>query len=707
MMAGVLNHSSIRLVKSPMRKVSIFWILVITGCVCKAQSVDKTAQDIYMISRMAEKFHVQPHPLDDEMSSRIYSRLLDDLDDERIIFLQDDINKLSAYKLQLDDEILNKRTVFLQLLVDIYKERLLQADSMMDKVAKTPFIFSTREMYTDAENVSWPASASSKYDKIRKLLKLYALRRMAGRVGAMTDKPSKKYIDSLEPALRREAAATSRRSIQRMLQSPAGIGTIVGDAYCQALAAAYDPHTDYFPPAEKEAFEGELGNKQVLFGFSLKEDDAGNVIIARLIPGSPAFRSGLLNAGDRFMAVQWENKELIDLSSVSLEEVNQVLATPLDGGGAEFTVKKTDGTLRKVTLYKAKVDVDEDNKVQGFVLRGAHTVGYISLPAFYTDWEDSKGIKGCSNDVAREIIRLKKEKMEGLILDLRYNGGGSMEEAVDLSGLFIDAGPVGQVKSKDGKTETLKDMTRGTIYDGPLIVLVNGFSASASEMVAGTLQDYNRALIVGSSTYGKATAQVVLPIDTTLDLDTYDGHSVASGYIKLTISRLYRVNGTTAQIVGVKPDVVLPDPIGSVGKREADEKDPLAAPVIDPNKYYRPLSPLPLAAAQNAATGGMDSSAFFKAALSYAQKQKGVSASKDVSLFLDDAIQEEKDQLAGQRGHAASESAPFTVANPTEEQALLQGDNEWRQLNGEYKNVLQKDPYIKISYGILVSAMIK
>src|SRR6185295_15214954 len=201
-------------------------------------------------------------------------------------------------------------------------------------------------------------------------------------------------------------------------------------------------------------------------------------------------------------------------------------------------IKKADGSERSVSLWKEKREEDDDdNKVKSFLLKGSKTIGFLSLPAFYEDWENEKGINGCANDVAKEILKLKKESIEGLILDLRYNGGGSMQEAVELAGIFVDAGPVGQYKTREAKVYTLKDVNRGTIYDGPLMVLVNGYSASASEMVAGTLQDYNRAVIVGSPTYGKATAQVVLPMDTTINPGDDNKNKKAASDLKVTVSQ--------------------------------------------------------------------------------------------------------------------------------------------------------------------------
>ena len=518
-----------------MRRGLIIAVSMALTSTLSAQTIDQKATDAWLITRMADRYHVSPRPLDKEMSAAIFSQLLEGLDGQRLIFTADDIRQLSAYRLTLDEEILNRRTAFLTLVAGLYKQRLTRTDSLIDGITARPFDFTLHETFTVAEDTSWATSLQALRAKIARLLK-YSVGNTIAYDLLNDPRLTPKSKDSLEIALRKKAATRMHRSIRRILQSPEGIEGIVGNIYCQSLASCYDPHTDWFPPDEKAAFESMLGNKPLSFGLTLTEDENGNPTIGKLLAGGPAFQSGNLHEGDKILAIRWDNKESIDVSGASLEETDRIMAAE---GGTQMTltVRKPDGTTRDVILEKRLVSTDNDeDRVQGFVLNGARTVGYISLPAFYSDWEDSRGINGCANDVAKEILRLKRSNITGLILDLRYNGGGSMQEAVELAGIFIDAGPVAQVKTREAKVITLKDINRGTVYDGPLILLVNGSSASASEMVAGTLQDYNRALIVGSPTYGKATAQVVLPMDTTVDLATYNGHAQAASYLKVTIS---------------------------------------------------------------------------------------------------------------------------------------------------------------------------
>ncbi|THU41812.1 hypothetical protein FAM09_06840 [Niastella caeni] len=688
-------------------RIFLFLILGVVSCnVLDAQSLQKAVTDAYLVSRMVEKYHIQPRPLDDERSAAIFNELMLSLDEQRIFFTQDDMKKLLAYRLQLDDEIKGKKSAFLQLVVTTYKQRMLQADTMIDNICKTPFNFSLKEKYTVAEDTTYPAGIPAMHAKMYKLIKYTVLHGIMEYADLMNPnkQPSKKFIDSLEPFLRKKANVTLKRSVKRVLQSPQGVEFIIGNMYCQALAVSYDPHTAYFSADAKEDFESNLGKKPLEYGVTFSKDEDGHAEIDYLKPGSSAYQSGKLNKGDKIHSIQWENKEPIDVADAEVEEIEQALSAS-GGNTVNITVKKADGTMRQVALHKERlekeVEEEEEDKVKSFILQGDRKVGYISLPAFYSDWEGTLGINGCANDVAKEIVKLKKENIEGLMIDLRYNGGGSLQEAIELSGIFIDAGPVGQVKTKDPKPHTLKDVVRGTIYDGPLLLLVNGFSASASEMVAAVMQDYNRALIVGSATYGKATAQYVLPIDTTINLETYDGKKAASSYIKLTISKLFRINGTTAQAHGVKPDIILPDLTDAVPEREVNEKYVLPATVIDANKYYKPLPALPVAAAESVAKKEMASSAYFKYVQQYIEQSKTAGVKKDISLFIDEAWQnkKKKEQQAEALKEPEEEKAIYKIVKPTGQKQRAH-DSE---VDEEWNEELLTDAYVKIAYQLIAA----
>jgi carboxyl-terminal processing protease len=379
-------------------------------------------------------------------------------------------------------------------------------------------------------------------------------------------------------------------------------------------------------------------------------------------------------------------------------------------GKATFKIKKPDGTIKTVMLWKEGLEDDDDNnKVKSFVLNGNKKIGFISLPAFYQDWDNQReGINGCANDVAKEILKLKKENIQGLILDLRYNGGGSVMEAVELAGIFLDAGPVAQFKGKDAKVFVLKDVNRGTMYDGPLLILVNGYSASASELVAGTLQDYNRALIVGSSTYGKATAQVVLPLDTTITTESNLNNIRAESFLKVTVSQLFRVNGTTAQFTGVIPDISLPG-LSETGLSQ--EKDQLYAirpsPILG-DKYFRAMPKMEKSHLNLLAKNQVDSSSYFTNLKKYIAFQNLNSLNQTISLKLSDAIAEKRkmDETIFSKSDVEIEQTTYKVDNNIYEKQKLLQNERLNEMNEQWISFLLRDPELEVAYK-LISAMIK
>ena len=659
-----------------------------------------------MITRMVNKFHVQPRPVNDVFSSDVFSGMLTRTDDDKIFFTKNDISRLSVYTKTLDAQIKQRKTDYLNLFINVYQQRLKQADSLIGEICKKPFDFYITEKFTGDEHTSYPASLAAMQQKLYKKMKADVLDDLIEDLPAdfksFTPVKQKKYVDSAEVVLRKRVASSLKRKINNILQSPNGIAQYVGDLYCETIASCFDPHTEFFPPEEKENFESELGKQRFQFGFRIKDDKNGGVYIDNLEPGSPAFKGGKLNKGDKFLSLQWEGREPIDVSDMSVNEFGTMLEES-NHRKVLFTMKKSDGSVTKVFLEKEQVTDADGDRVKSFILKGDNAIGYIYLPAFYEDWETSnKGLNGCANDVGREILKLKKENIKGLILDLRYNGGGSTEEATELAGIFIDAGPVEQEKGRDGKVFTLKDVNRGTIYDGPLIILVNGYSASASELIAGTLQDYNRAVIIGSPTYGKATAQIVLPMDTTVNPENFN-QKQTENYLKITVSKIYRVNGTTAQFKGVQPDIVLPDILDAYTTKEEDEPFALRPNTIAPNKYYIPYAPLPIKALAQSVQTEIDTSQYFNAVKKFILYSSQHKAVKDVPLNFKEALADNVAVGMDSEGAAApvTPSKKFKVQSNQYEITRMQEDSYLKELNEEFSQQVSADPYINIAYDVL------
>ncbi|HEY2581109.1 MAG TPA: S41 family peptidase [Mucilaginibacter sp.] len=689
-----------------MEKVTAaLFILIVSPFLSLGQTSDKIANEAFVLTRMVNKFHVQPKPVNSNFSRDLFKDMLYKTDEGRMFFNANDIQKLKPYATTLDQEIKQRKTGYLNLFISLYQQRLHQADSLIDEIGKKPFNFYSTDKFTVAEDTLYPQSLAAMQVKLYKKMEIDAIDELADDLPAnfksFTPAKQKKYIDSAEVILRKKAVASSKRKINSILHNTYGITQYVGNIYCETIASCFDPHTEFFPPEDKENFESELGKQPFQFGFRIKSDKNGGVLISNLQPGSPAFKSGKLNKGDKFIRLQWDGGQPVDVSDISIHEF-RLLLEESNHKKMLFTVKKTDGSVAQVSLEKEQTaGYDDDNKVKSFILKGENNVGYIYLPAFYEDWvNQDEGLNGCANDVGREILKLKKENISGLILDLRYNGGGSVHEATELAGIFIDAGPVAQEKNKDSKVRALKDIDRGTVYDGPLVILVNGYSASASELVAGALQDYNRAVIIGAPTYGKATTQVVLPMDTTA---TYENarQIFTENDLKITVSKLYRVNGTTAQFKGVQPDIVLPDILDAYITKEADEHYAFPPTVIDANKYYAPYSPLPITTLAQGVQKEIDTDRYFNAVKKFITYSKQKSAEKEVSLNLKDWLTDLNESAGDIEALSGVTSKKYKVQNNQYEMAMLQADENLKELNEEFTQRIAIDAFVKIAYDVL------
>jgi carboxyl-terminal processing protease len=677
-------------------------ILLISSLSSRSQLTRSTAEIAFTITRMAEIYHVQPRAVDKAFSNDLFHQLIIALDADKIYFSAEDIRKLSSNQYLLDVELLYKKDDFLKQLILLYNKKINQTDSILDKLSKSRMDLNSNEIYTVADDSSFAANDALRKIKLYKLVKRNILETI---VDVYEDDSTKKNIkgDSLEPAARKKVCHAFKRDIQRIRQTREGLTGYVCDAWCETVASCYDPHTEFFSPGKKEEFQGELGDKQLQFGFSLGEGKDATEI-TRLKPGSPAYKSGLIHEGDEILALQWEGNEEVDVSDASTDEVNAFISGD-HGKTLTLTLKKSDGTSLKVTLQREKAALDDDNsKVRSFILNGTHRIGFISLPAFYTDWNgDEGGNNGCADDVAKEIIKLKKENIEGLILDLRYNGGGSMLEAIAMAGIFIDFGPVGMTRDKEGKVYTMKDVNRGSVYDGPLILLINGFTASASEMLAGTLQDYNRALILGTPSFGKATAQVVLPLDTLFDEKHMERMKTSENFIKITIERLFRVNGRSAQQIGVIPDIYLRDYSETQSEREKSLPFSLPNISIDANKYYHPYPPMMIAPLKSFSKSFSDTSRPFISFNNYLNILNRAQSAQDQTLALSKMMESRKQILLNLRQGEDSvnrSDPPFEIEWNQYEKARMRADEDLRKTNNMYTQVLNRDTGVLLSYEI-------
>lgn len=671
-----------------------------------------TAANAFTITRMAEKLHIAPRAINDSFSVFVYDKLMESLDEGKYIFTQQDMNLLLPFRYKLDKEVLQKKQTFLSTLTLLYKAALLRSDSILKLQRSIPEDLFKNEKFTVSEFENFPENTKAQKEKLRKVLKSEMLDAFLQLDSLPIDKIAlKNYFAKAEPVLRSSITDEMLDDLQQIQQAKGGIPQVVANEYCKAIALFYDPHTEFFPLTEKENFETQVGLTRMVFGFNFKEDDEGLLRINNVQAGGPAFKSGQINKGDRILSIQWADEKPIDVSNAGIEKIKSVLEIS-NHDKATFKIKKLDGSERVVVLYKEKLESEDDedgNKVKSFVLKGEKNVGFISLPSFYQDWEETEeSAKGCANDVAKEILKLKQQNIQGLIIDLRFNGGGSLQEAIELSGIFIDAGPVAMQKGRADKPYVLKDVNRGTIYDGPLMIMVNGYSASASEMLAGTLQDYNRAVIVGSPTYGKATAQVVLPLDTTVLTDDNFANKTVANYLKLTMSQLYRVSGNTAQFNGVIPDILLPEVLELIPQKEKDEPHALLPQKIEAAKYFKPLPVKNIATAKAQAQKEIAATIAFEKLDEYNKKIILLRQEKDINLELTTAMiiaQNEEAKMETDSQPVAIQKLYIAETNNFTRQR--EGINlALKELNNQWLDFLNTDPYIKIAYSALCTLIL-
>jgi carboxyl-terminal processing protease len=569
-----------------LRQVMVF--LLIHGIVY-GQKITPEMEAV-QLKKMLLLHHVQPISIDDNFSQRVWSNLLEETDPDRLFFLAGDISKLDLEASKIDNDLNTGTWKFFPLFLEAYKTGLLRAKAAVEQCHTKQVNFLLREKYVI--DTSWAKDENEFNDRWRLLMKSEILLDLA-RLKKPEQGNEQAFLVAQEPASREKIYKAKMRGINRIYEHPTGLSNYVKTIFFKSISAAFDPHSEYMSLEQMQEFVAMLSTEGFFFGFAMHENEQGQLSVTNLVPGEPAWKSGVMEVGDVIERIRWEGKEWIDLTGVSPEELDMVFAES-NSAFMEFILRKPDGTQKTVKLKKEKQN-DAQSLVRGFLLEGKRTIGYIALPNFYSSFDNGSGAR-CANDVAKEIVKLKNHKLEGLILDLRYNGGGSLKEAVDMAGIFVDAGPIGIEKERDQDPLTIKDVNRGTIFDGPLVIIVNGYSASASEFLAAALQDYHRAIIVGSQTFGKAIAQEMFslqPGNPAVNFEKLDSNP-GWGFSTITTAKIYRINGKTIQKSGLTPDITLPDLFTGSDGGERTMAYSLASDSILKKTYYQPFAGFPL-----------------------------------------------------------------------------------------------------------------
>ncbi len=523
---------------------------------------------------MLEEIHYSPKKLDDKFSQEIFNKYLGDIDAEKNILLKSDIEALRKYDSRIDDEINGAAIQFFPAFVEIYKKRLAEAESIYKEILDKPFDFTKDESINlDYEKVQFPGSEAERKEAWRKRLKFMVLERYSDLLdGQETNKGKEGFVAKTNEQLEKDARARAVKIMERYFDR-LKFKMTDDDRFnmlVNTITESMDPHTTFFPPVEKRYFDEQMSGRFFGIGASLRDDD-GSIKIGTLLTGSPAWKSGQIQVGDAIQKVGQGEKEPVDLTGYLVEDAVKLIRGS-KGTEVRLTVKKVDGSIKIVSLIRDEIVQDETFARSAVVNSPTGKIGYIFLPEFYADFDNPQGNRSYV-DVAKEVTKLKEQKVDGIIIDLRNNGGGSLYDVVQMAGLFIEEGPIVQVKDREGKAQILRDKDRSVLYDGPLAVMVNELSASASEIFAAAIQDYKRGVVIGSTTtYGKGTVQRNIGLDKNLGFLQTDSDL---GTIKLTLQKFYRINGGSTQLKGVSSDVIIPDVFEYSKIREKDNPDAL------------------------------------------------------------------------------------------------------------------------------------
>lgn len=596
-------------------------------------------QVLMQLTAYGLRSHFNTQELNDQFSEKAFNEYLQILDPTKRFLTQQDVNTLSQYKLKIDDEMKVGESLLLPTARKIITERVKEAKVLASEVLSQPFDFDIKESYeADPEKRSFPKDKEELKEAWRQGLKYQALVRYRTSMQEQEKKKKdeQKSAEKIEQDVREQLQKTYNNVFDAMEKYDSDDRT---SEYINAVASVYDPHTEYFPPADKENFDISMSGKLEGIGAQLLQSD-GEIKVTRIVPGSASWKQKELKEGDIILKVAQGEEEPVDVSDMPLKDAVQLIRGE-KGSEVRLTVRKSDGVVKVIPIIRDVV-ILEENYAKSATIKDNNSgreYGYIKLPSFYADFK-RKGGRQSAQDVALELKKLKQQGVEGIILDLRNNGGGSLTDAVDMSGLFIEDGPIVQVKTSGGKSRVWEDTDSSVAWDGPLVILVNKFSASASEILSAAMQDYGRAVIVGSSsTFGKGTVQQFLDLDYFLRAE-YDQYKPL-GSLKLTVQKFYRITGNSTQWKGVVPDVLIPDSYSYMdGEKDMDYALPWDE--IKPVDYQKWDKALPLEYIKERSEKRVSKSKAFDLIASNAERLKELRESTVQSLSYAEFNQNQK-----------------------------------------------------------------
>ena len=547
------------------------------------QNPNKDKLLIEIVSYVLNKGHYSPSQINDQFSEEVYKNFLNGVDSRHLFFIQSDIDFFDSFRFEIDDQIKSSKIEFFNLSHQRYLQRLDQVKSFYASLLNQSFDFTIDEKINlDFKNQSYSKSLSELKKQWRKFLKFNAL----GIYSNLKEEENRKKENNPEYNLKAdkeieiETRSILKDDMKYFFEARYDLNrNDYFSIYVNSIALQYDPHTSYFAPSAKDRFDQNISGKFEGIGARLTKRNQ-EVEIVDIISGGPVWRENSLRPGDKILKVSQINETPVDVVGMRLDDVIKLIKGP-KGTQVILSVKKVDGSIHDVTLTRDIIELEEAFAKSTIIEKDNIKYGLINLPRFYVDFQDY-GKRNAATDVKYEIQKLKKQDVQGIIIDLRNNGGGSLQTVVDMAGYFIEKGPIVQVKSTGGNKQILFDMDNGIEWNGALVLIVNEFSASASEILAAAFQDYRRGIVLGSKqTYGKGTVQNMIDLNKIISGNTYGD----LGAMKLTTDKFYRINGGSTQLEGVKSDVIFPNRYSYIEVGEKDQENPLKWDKITPTSY--------------------------------------------------------------------------------------------------------------------------
>ncbi len=658
----------------------------------------------YILSNQLPAQHFGHDELDDTLSQVAFDLYIRQLDPRKRFLLQSDVHQLKAFSDHIDDELKRGRVILPDAGSELVNDRIRQVEKFIDPLLAQEFDFDKKEyLEADPEKLEYAADAAALRDRWRRILKMQVLDSYFDAIDKDKETQTSASIKKDEPSkqARIEVAIekvrkSNHRSIKRLLKQTRQDHY---NRYFDAVARAFDPHTNYMPPTSKEDFDIHMSGSLEGIGALLREND-GNIKVIRIIPGSAAERQGQLQAEDTILAVAEKEGEPIEITDMRIRQAVSYIRGP-KGTEVRLTVLKPDGSKQVIPITRDVVQIEE-TYVKSTLLKNTNgsAIGYLRIPSFYRDFAaTSNGKKGrnVTDDTRTALVKLMEQQINGLILDLRNNGGGALTDAVDISGLFLPGGPVVQVKNSQGMVRVLEDDDTSIVYGGPMIILVNQFSASASEILAAALQDYGRAFVIGGShTHGKGTVQALLDMNKNLPLLQLKKYEDL-GALKLTIQKFYRINGGSTQFKGVEPDLIVPSLFDHLESGEQFMDNPLPWDQVQNIGYdLWQDDRFDMDTAKKKGKNWVDTNSKFQKIKQEVVKAKERAEETRIAVFLE-GMRQEREELSLAREEA---KAAGLIPDDTDEDQ--QKDKKTENLEAE----LADDPFVQVALFLMQDAAV-